>query len=407
MGYNAAVIKAIKVRNLLSFGPETPELELRPLNVLIGPNGSGKSNLIEILGLLHEAPSDIRRPVSAGGGIAAWIWNGGNGDGKSPGADRRRGRFGEVEIVADLENLSRLRYKIDLRQPSRAIGQMEIASESLATADPFGTHVNPYIYYEANGVRALINPKGESAPRRLLTEEIDLGQSILSQRKDPERYPEITRLGKFFDGMRFYRDWSTGINAEPRRVQAASEQSEYLEEDISNLSLVINGLLTDVVAGEKLTANLREFYPGAKGVATLIRDGVSLQLLEQGGFTTPGARLSDGTLRWLCLLAVLLNPQQHSVIAIEEPELGLHPDIMRTLAKLLREASERAQVFVTTHSEALVDALSDTPESVIVCEKPNSETELRRLSKEALGAWLEKYSLGELWRKGEIGGNRW
>ncbi|MGH9473791.1 MAG: AAA family ATPase [Terriglobales bacterium] len=400
------MITAITVRNLLSFGPETPELHLKRLNVLIGPNGSGKSNLIEILGLLHQAPFKIRHPISAGGGIAAWIWKGGNGADKRSGANRSR--IGHVEVVVSPEYSKPLRYKIELRQPSRAIGQMEIASESLETAEPYETYTTPYIYYEANGARALINPKGEAAPRKLQTEEIDLAESILSQRKDPERYPEITYIGKHFDGMRFYRDWSTGINAEPRRVQAPGAQGDYLEEDTSNLSLVINRLLADVDAREKLITNLRDFYPGAKEVTTLIQEGaVSLQLLEEGGFTTPGARLSDGTLRWLCLLAVLLNPQQHSVVAIEEPELGLHPDIMRTLAKLLREASKRAQVFVTTHSEALVDALSDEPESVIVCEKPGSETELRRLCKDELSCWLEKYSLGELWRNGEIGGSRW
>lgn len=77
------------------------------------------------------------------------------------------------------------------------------------------------------------------------------------------------------------------------------------------------------------------------------------------------------------------------------------------MSELLLEASERGQLIITTHSEVLVDALTTTPESVITCEKYAGQTEMRRLKEEELTDWLKKYSLGELWRKGEIGGNRW
>ena len=95
------------------------------------------------------------------------------------------------------------------------------------------------------------------------------------------------------------------------------------------------------------------------------------------------------------------------MVCIEEPEIGLHPDIIHEVAKLLVEASQRSQLFVTTHSDALVDALSDTPEAVIVCEKVDGATQLSRLSAEELGPWLEEYKLGEIWSSGRIGGNRW
>jgi predicted ATPase len=95
------------------------------------------------------------------------------------------------------------------------------------------------------------------------------------------------------------------------------------------------------------------------------------------------------------------------LICIEEPELGIHSDIIPTIAKLLKEASKVTQIIVTTHSEVLVDELTETPESVLVCEKHEGSTQLRRLEKDLLEDWLKRYSLGELWRKGEIGGNRW
>lgn len=119
----------------------------------------------------------------------------------------------------------------------------------------------------------------------------------------------------------------------------------------------------------------------------------------------PATRLSDGTLRYLCLLAILCHPDPPPVVCIEEPELSLHPDVLKSIAELLVEASKRTQLIVTTHSDTLVSDLTEFPESVIVCERENTGTELRRLDKDRLKKWLDKYRLGELWRMGELGGN--
>jgi predicted ATPase len=119
-------------------------------------------------------------------------------------------------------------------------------------------------------------------------------------------------------------------------------------------------------------------------------------------------RLSDGTLKFLCLLAVLLEKEPPPLICIEEPEVGLHPEAIQIVAEALVDASERTQLVVTTHSEALIDALSDRPEDVLVTERDfENGTQFRRLDSHQLSVWLERYTLGALWRKGEIGGNRW
>lgn len=85
--------------------------------------------------------------------------------------------------------------------------------------------------------------------------------------------------------------------------------------------------------------------------------------------------------------------------------MGLHPDVIPKLAKLLVEASERSQIIVTTHSDILVDALSDTPEAVIICEKVDGATQFQRLNADDLKVWLDKYRLGDLWTSGHLGGN--
>jgi predicted ATPase len=106
-------------------------------------------------------------------------------------------------------------------------------------------------------------------------------------------------------------------------------------------------------------------------------------------------------------MALLLDPTPPPLICIEEPELGLHPDILPTIAEMLIEASQRTQLIVTTHSDSLVSALSQYPESVVICERDDTGSHLRRLEPDKLKDWLENYTLGDLWRMGEIGGNRW
>ncbi|MBN1984145.1 MAG: AAA family ATPase, partial [Chitinivibrionales bacterium] len=152
---------------------------------------------------------------------------------------------------------------------------------------------------------------------------------------------------------------------------------------------------------------LRTIYDGIDDFDTIVEGGTVQVFLQENSRSIPATRLSDGTLRYLCLLSILCHPAPPPLICIEEPELGMHPDILPSLAHLLIEASEKTQLIVTTHSDILVDALTQTPESIVVCEKPDSSSTLRRLDPKALKPWLEKYRLGELWTRGEIGGNRW
>jgi len=106
----------------------------------------------------------------------------------------------------------------------------------------------------------------------------------------------------------------------------------------------------------------------------LIEGGTVRLFLREGSIRVPATCLSDGTLRYLGLLAILCHPTPLPLLCIEAPELGLHPDILPPLSDLLREASERCQLVITTHSDVLVDALTDTPDAVTVCEKHGGQT---------------------------------
>lgn len=386
-------IKSLRIENLLSFGPKSPPVELGDLNVLIGPNGSGKSNFIEVLGLLHSTPKDLEAEIGAGGGISDLLWKGWKG---------KVGPVALIEAVANPAGINQtLRYSLSFTKVGASI---KIREERIENAKHIPAYDKPYLYYDYGGGKPVLNVAEKQ--RHLRREEVNTQQSILSQRQDPDQYPEVTYLGRFFSNFRLYRDWGFGPGSEIRDLYGAELKTDFLEEDISNLGLMLHRMRGELKSD--FLRYLRMFYAGADDIYAKIVGGlVDLRVEEAGDISIPASRLSDGTLRWLSLLAILLNPDPPPVVCIEEPELGLHPDIIRPLAELLVKASERMQLFVTTHSDSLVDELSEIPNSVIVCEKNEGTTVMRRVDKTEIKGYLERYTLGQLWRTGKLGGNRW
>jgi len=388
---DARLLRQLHLKNLLSYGPESEPLALGALNVLIGPNGSGKSNLLEAIALLRAAPGDMRAVVRKGGGISEWIWK------------------GEKQAVAVIDAVVRNPYGT---QPLRHVVEFSARQQSFHLDDetienerPYEGQTQPYFYYRYQQGRPVISMMNDE--RRLARESVTPDVSILAQRRDPESYPVITYLATVYEQIRLYREWSFGRNTVFREPQLADMRSDRLEEDFSNLGLFLNRLRRNPKAKRAILTALGDLYEGLSDFDVSVEGGTVQVFFTEGDFTIPATRLSDGTLRYLCLLAILCDPEPPPLIGIEEPELGLHPDILPKLADLLLAASERTQLIVTTHSDILVDALTEHPECVIVCEKHQGQTTARHLDAEELQPWLEHYRLGDLWTRGELGGTRW
>jgi len=385
------LIRNVNVSGLLSFGPRGIDLPLNNLNVLIGPNGSGKSNLLEVFSLLRSAPTNLPAPVKEMGGVREWLWKG-----------RQPAREARVDITFEVPRSEALRHVLAVTDHG---GRFEVVDEKIEFAQPQPGNSEPYFFYRFQRGNPMLN-EFQGKERRLKRENVRPEESILSQVRDPDRYPTLAWLQDQYERIRLYRNWSFGPNAALRREQSTHDRSDVLNDGGENLALVLSKIRTRVKA--ELRESLQKLYEGVDDLSLSIDGGnVLLFLEESGGREIPATRLSDGTLRYLSLLAILLHPDPPPLVAIEEPELGLHPDVIPHIAQLLVRASERMQLVVTTHSRVLVEALGDDPPRILVCEKEEAETRIRRLDADRLAAWLKDYSLGELWSMGEIGGNRW
>ena len=399
-------IRTLQLQNLLSFGPSSPPIELGALNVLIGPNGSGKSNIIEAIDLLRASATDLVAPVRAGGGVEEWLWKG-----------------AKTTPVAELD--ATLHYP-DGKMPLRhrisfaTVGQrFELIDETIEDEHEESRDAEDVrFYYRYQGGRPVLNVRikddsGTTDGFNRVTVDLErkdfaAHQSVLSQFRYPDLLPEITYLNNRYKQIKLYREWNLGRNTASRLPQKVDQPNDFLAEDASNLGLVLNYLTHQGEIKHTLTKQLTQFYDQFIDFSTLIQGGTVQVFFREKNLhhPVPATRLSDGTLHFLCLASILCHPSPPPLICIEEPEIGLHPDILPIIAELLIEASQRTQIIVTTHSDILVDALSHVPEAVLVCEKESNATSVRRLSRDELGEWLKEYSLGDLWLRGKLGGNR-
>jgi predicted ATPase len=387
----------ITLSDFLSFGPGAQTFELRPLNVLIGPNGSGKSNLVEAFALLRAVPRDLPLPIRQGGGVEEWLWRFGQTE---------RAERAKLEVLFHYQEIPtktaehRVRYRVEFGSEK---GGFVVLDERIENEVGLP---RPYFYFGYENGRPMLN-NADGNKRKLERADIDPTQSILSQRRDPEIYPEVASVGDKLKEILIYRSWSFGPHSAIRSACSADVQTDRLLEDFSNLPARLMALKRDPKTKRRLVELLSEVAHGFNDVEVILEGGRLQLYLTEGDRNTPAHRLSDGTLRYLALVCVLLDPGPAGLVLIEEPELGLHPDVLPVLRDLLVDASSRFQLIVTTHSTQLVDAMTDYPECVVICEKHEGTTVLGRLDREEIERWREFGSLGTLWMSGRLGGTRW
>ncbi len=392
-----AFLTSLRLDGLLSFAPGSETIPLTPLNVLIGPNGSGKSNLIEAIDLLRATPTAFASAIRDGGGVREWLWKGDGGGGSAT----------LEALMARTAPVPDLRYRLSFTSTGQ---RTEVTDEVIEEAHRRRANAQDILfYYRFQSGRPAINlrevGKNGRTVHHLGRQSLVPDESVLSQRKDPDLYPELTWVGQQFGRIQTFREWSFGRYAALRQPQPADLPTNELAPDSRNLGLILNHLEHSDV-GPELNRLLTRFLPRYQRFSTLIQGGTVQFFLHEKGVKAPvpATRLSDGTIRFLAMLALLLAPSPPPLVCIEEPELGLHPDALLLLGEALVQASARTQLIVTTHSDTLVSALTEQADSVLVCEHVG-QTQVRRVEADKLRHWMEKYRLGEIWRLGKLGGN--
>jgi predicted ATPase len=349
-------IRSLTLSDILSFH-NPGSLALQPLNIFIGANGSGKSNLIDCIGLLRALPGSPSNYLNDRGGTDGWVWGGAKASDRTPTIRT------EVELGHEI-----LTYELTFAPVERTFA---IQTESLSRTD--------YTYLRRRAGNLEIGHRGVPGFPDVTT-PVSPAESAFSAYRFPSS--PITNTANALSGIRIYRDLQTRTRDDSRRGVSSSGPKYPLEEDGSNLALTLQELDFQG-ALPKVKNHLRQLSDRFEDIKIRAEGGrLQLYVQERGIGMMSATRLSDGTLKFLCLMAILCDPKPGPLICIEEPETGLHPDALALVGDALREASTRTQLIVTTHSDALVDRFTDEPDSVVVCERDSDEsTSFRRLSR--------------------------
>ncbi len=323
-------------------------LELGPVNVLTGPNGCGKSNLYNAVFLIAKAAGgSFARAIAEEGGMPSVLWAGVQKRLRSKPEPRR------VIIGALIGDYG---YELQCGLPKS--GPPTAASRFLL--DPQIKEESVWLAGQRTVMMRRRGPLAElrDAGGRMVNYPVALlaSESVLSQIQEPHLYPELSALRMEMLGWRFYHHFRTDAQSALRHPQIGV-LTPLLAHDGSDLAAALQTVV-EIGDAAGLEEAIDRAFRGARLEIADERTRFRL-LFHMPGIMRPleAPELSDGTLRYLCLTAALLTPHPPALIALNEPETSIHPDLLEPLARLITGASERSQLWITTHSRALADQI--------------------------------------------------
>jgi predicted ATPase len=339
--------------------------KLTPLNILIGPNGAGKSNFIGLYDFLYQIiTGNLQLTVAKSGGADSFLHFG-------------QKHTSKIELHFWFGQNG---YSLNLVPAKDAL----IIEDEIVFFHDKQRFPNPY----SNGVGHALQ---ESALKKVSEESNKIAKYVM----------------KSIYSWRVYHFHDTSTSAKVKQ-QCDLNDNTYLRPDASNLSAFL------FLLQETQKKNYNNIIDAIRMVTPFFDDfilrpspfnegKIKLEWKEKGSDVYFDAHsFSDGTLRFICLATLLLQPELPEAILIDEPELGLHPYAINVLAELLKSASKKAQVIVSTQSVTLVNQFN--PEDVIIVDRENSASIFKRPSAEEITSWMDEYGLGDLWEKNILGG---
>ncbi|CAH0284897.1 AAA family ATPase [Pseudomonas brassicacearum] len=369
------MLKTLAVANYRSINKLV--IPLGRLNLITGPNGSGKSNLYRALRLLAEtAQGGVVNALAREGGLDSTFWAG-------PEEISRRMRNGEVPIQATAwQRIKRLRlgfvgedfsYSISLGLPEPSLSAFSLDPEIKRECIWAGPVFRPSsLLVDRNG--PMIRAR-EGRSWEVLAQYTPSFDSLFDQVGSLRTSPEVLQMREFIRRWRFYDHFRSDADAPVRQPQLGT-RTPVLHHDGRDLAAALQTIL-EIGDVEALHAAIGDAFPGAHLHIEKLQGGRFAIAFQQHGLLRPlsAAELSDGTLRYLLLVAALLTPRPPSLMVLNEPETSLHPDLLPALARLIIRASANCQVWVVSHATRLIAALEQDEDcNCIVLEKELGQT---------------------------------
>ncbi|MBI4557043.1 MAG: AAA family ATPase [Candidatus Hydrogenedentes bacterium] len=380
------------------------------LNVVIGPNASGKSNLLSALEMISAAArGKLGDYVQLQAGIGALLWN---GEGRAVGVAVR---FRNDNILRDVRELlprSDISGPISYRFELTRLGQSPnytVEKEDWRLFGMTSGKVSEALveYLLTRGLQELKIDGKDSDELHLDTRNLSREEVALSLPLPVDDHTRPLILTKeYLASWGIFQNFRSDPES-PIRQPLIARYSTQVSVDGDNLASVLHTLYErDKEFAQEIDVGMNAAFGEAYESLTfppVADQRVQLSIRWKG---LQGAHashiISDGTLRFLYLLAILAQPDPPALIAIDEPETGLHPRMLPIIAEYAEEASNRTQVVITTHSPEFLSAFRETTPTTTVAELVDGQTQLHVLAGEDLAHWLKEYSLGELFTSGTL-----
>jgi predicted ATPase len=338
-------------------------LSLGALNVVTGANGSGKSSLYRAVRLLADiAQGRIIQSLAGEGGLQSTLWAG-------PESFSRAMKKGEQAVQGTVRKAS-----VSLKLGFAGTDYGYAIDLGLGTASPFA--LDPEIKSESQWIgEALTRPnvfavrngpgvriRDETGAWRQVLTQLAPFDSMMTHCSDPREAPELLLLRERMRDWRFYDHFRTDRDAPARRPQIGT-YTPVLGSDGADLPAALETIRA-IGNPAELAAAISDAFPGGT-IEINDSDGYFELHMRQHGLLRPlkAAELSDGTLRYLLLIAALLSPRPPDLMILNEPETSLHPDLLPPLARLIAQAAQRAQIIVVSHAAMLVSDLEKSSQA--------------------------------------------
>lgn len=357
----------------------------RPLTVMIGANGVGKTSLLEIFSLLAaSANAQLANKISELGGLPDII-------------TRDRANSITISLSMSVPGYAPLDYQLEVALKGFTY---EIALETLTENNPLV--LEPFKHINSLGLDVKYF---NFEDQKLLRPNWDHNPLETSLAQVPKMYQEPENLRKRLASCTFYGALNVAPKSPvrlPQSMRPASLPGANGEDLVSCLYYLRE---TDPERFEIIEDTLAAAFPDFERLGfPPVAAGTITMTWKDKNFSKPiyMHQLSEGTLRFIWLITLLQSPGLTAVTLIDEPEVSLHPELLRLLADMMREASQKTQLIVATHSDRLIRFLK--PEEVLVCDAEDGLTTMRWGDSFNLEHWLEEYSLDQVWAMNLMGG---